>query len=145
MLQTINDFYLSTGFAAITYQQVIMIGISFLLLFLAIKKGFEPLLLIPIAFGMFLTNLPLAGLMAHPEYAADGTLKNVGGLLYYIYQGNKLGIFPPLIFLGVGAMKICILKFPGCWSAVKRRTEPTPSSPSTALKKSKAPGSCGEK
>lgn len=104
MLQTINDFYLSTGFAAITYQQVIMILVSFLLIFLAIKKGFEPLLLIPIAFGMFLTNLPVAGLMAHPEYAADGTLKNVGGLLYYIYQGNKLGIFPPLIFLGVGAM-----------------------------------------
>ncbi len=104
MLQTINDFYLSTGFASITYQQVIMILVSFLLIFLAIKKGFEPLLLIPIAFGMFLTNLPMAGLMAHPEYAADGTLKNVGGLLHYIYQGNKLGIFPPLIFLGVGAM-----------------------------------------
>ncbi len=104
MLQTIYDFYLSTGFASITIQQVLMIGISFLLLFLAIKKGFEPLLLIPIAFGMFLANLPVAGLMASPVYAADGSLETMGGLLYYIYQGNKLGIFPPLIFLGVGAM-----------------------------------------
>jgi len=104
MLQTIYDFYLSTGFANATIPQVIMIGISFLLLFLAIKKGFEPLLLIPIAFGMFLANLPAAGLMAHPVYAADGSLETMGGLLYYIYQGNKLGIFPPLIFLGVGAM-----------------------------------------
>ena len=104
MLQTIYDFYLSTGFASITIQQVLMIAISFLLLFLAIKKGFEPLLLIPIAFGMFLANLPVAGLMSHPVYAADGSLDTMGGLLYYIYQGNKLGIFPPLIFLGVGAM-----------------------------------------
>ena len=104
MLQTIYDFYLSTGFASITIQQVLMIGISFILLFLAIKKGFEPLLLIPIAFGMFLANLPVAGLMSHPVYAADGSLETMGGLLYYIYQGNKLGIFPPLIFLGVGAM-----------------------------------------
>ena len=104
MLQTIKDFFESTGFVAMTPEQGIMILISFVLLFLAIKKGFEPLLLIPIAFGMFLTNLPVAGLMAHPEYATDGTLKNAGGLLYYLYQGNKLGIFPPLIFLGVGAM-----------------------------------------
>lgn len=104
MLQTIKDFFESTGFVAMTPEQGIMILISFVLLFLAIKKGFEPLLLIPIAFGMFLTNLPVAGLMAHPEYLEDGTLKNAGGLLYYLYQGNKLGIFPPLIFLGVGAM-----------------------------------------
>lgn len=87
-----------------TGPQLIMIGVSFLLLYLAIRKGFEPLLLVPIAFGMFLTNLPVAGLMTPPVYAADGHLDQVGGLLYYIYQGNKLGIFPPLIFLGVGAM-----------------------------------------
>lgn len=104
MLQTIKDFYLSTGFANITGQQALMMLIAFVLLYLAIKKGFEPLLLIPIAFGMFLTNLPMAGLMASPEYALDGSLMQPGGLLYYIYQGNKLGIFPPLIFLGVGAM-----------------------------------------
>ena len=98
MLQTIKDFYMSTGFSAITLGQVLMIAVSFLLLYLAIKKGFEPLLLVPIAFGMFLTNLPLANLMGEPI----GT--ETGGLLYYLYQGNHLGIFPPLIFLGVGAM-----------------------------------------
>ena len=69
-----------------------------MLIYLAIAKGFEPLLLLPIAFGMLLANLPLAGLMDGPK---DGV---VGGLLYYLYQGVKLGIYPPLIFLGVGAM-----------------------------------------
>ena len=98
MIQTIKDFYMSTGFSAITLGQVGMILVSFLLLYLAIKKGFEPLLLVPIAFGMFLTNLPLANLMAEPV----GT--EPGGLLYYLYQGDHLGIFPPLIFLGVGSM-----------------------------------------
>lgn len=104
MLQTIKDFYMTTGFDNMTVQQLIMIGVSFLLLYLAIRKGFEPLLLVPIAFGMFLTNLPAAGMMTPPVYAADGSISQVGGLLYYLYQGNKLGIFPPLIFLGVGAM-----------------------------------------
>lgn len=104
MLQTIKDFYMTTGFDNMTAGQFAMIIVSFVLLYLAIKRGFEPLLLIPIAFGMFLTNLPAAGLMASPEYATDGSMLQPGGLLYYIYQGNKLGIFPPLIFLGVGAM-----------------------------------------
>ena len=104
MLQTIKDFYMSTGFANITGGQTLMILVSFLLLYLAIKRGFEPLLLIPIAFGMFLTNLPLANLMAEPVMGADGHVQEIGGLLYYLYQGDHLGIFPPLIFLGVGAM-----------------------------------------
>ncbi len=99
MIQTLKDFYMSTGFSAITLGQVGMICVSFILLYLAIKRGFEPLLLVPIAFGMFLTNLPLAGLMA-PPVGHD----QPGGLLYYLYQGNHLGIFPPLIFLGVGSM-----------------------------------------
>lgn len=103
MLETLKDFYASTGFSQITPQQALMMGIAFVLLYLAIRKGFEPLLLIPIAFGMFLTNLPGANLMAHPVYV-DGVMKEPGGLLYYIYFGNKYGIFPPLIFLGVGAM-----------------------------------------
>ncbi len=98
MWQTINNFFHSTGFSAFTWGQVLMILVSFVLMYLAIKKGFEPLLLVPIAFGMFLTNLPLAGLMAHPVG------EEPGGLLYYLYQGDHLGIFPPLIFLGVGAM-----------------------------------------
>ncbi|MCK9444235.1 MAG: sodium ion-translocating decarboxylase subunit beta [Tissierellaceae bacterium] len=91
-------FLQSTGFAIFTWQQGLMILVSLVLLYLAIVKGFEPLLLIPIAFGMLLANLPGAGLMNPPE----GDMP--GGLLYYLYQGVKLGIYPPLIFLGVGAM-----------------------------------------
>ena len=85
------EFWKSTGFAAMTFKDLIMIGIALVFLYLAIKKGYEPYLLIPIAFGMLLVNMPLAGLMEK------------GGLLYYIYQGTELGIYPPLIFLCVGA------------------------------------------
>lgn len=99
MVKAILDFIGSTGFAAITPTQCLMIGISFILLYLAIKKGFEPLLLVPIAFGMLLTNLPLAGMMT-----PHGGHGHPGGLLWYFYQGDELGIFPPIIFLGVGAM-----------------------------------------
>ncbi len=99
MLHSVIEFISSTGIANINIQQIIMILISFVLLYLAIKKGFEPLLLVPIAFGMLLTNLPLAGLMNPPTPES-----HVGGLLWYFYQGDELGIFPPIIFLGVGAM-----------------------------------------
>lgn len=75
-----------------------MIGVACFFLYLAIYKGYEPLLLVPISFGMLLANLPMAGMMDGPQ----GDLP--GGLLYYLYQGVKLGIYPPLIFLGVGAM-----------------------------------------
>jgi oxaloacetate decarboxylase beta subunit len=82
--------------------------VSFVLLYLAIVKGFEPLLLMPIAFGMLLANLPAAGMMAPPTVEIDAVTgrekTGVGGLLWYLYQGVKLGIYPPLIFLGVGAM-----------------------------------------
>ncbi|QUI23093.1 sodium ion-translocating decarboxylase subunit beta [Vallitalea pronyensis] len=80
------------------WRNIVMIIVALVLLYLAIKKEYEPLLLLPIAFGMLLVNLPLSGVMAEP----DG--KIVGGLLHYLYQGNKLGIFPPLIFMGVGVM-----------------------------------------
>lgn len=103
MLDILVDFIKQSGFAAATWQQLVMILISFILLYLGIVKKFEPLLLIPIAFGMFLANLPEAGLMAAETVGADGEVMP-GGLLYYLYQGNKLGIFPPLIFLGVGAL-----------------------------------------
>lgn len=112
-LNILSDFWSATGFASMTYGHIIMLSISFFLLYLAVAKGFEPLLLIPIAFGMLLANLPGADLMKGPvmEIAKDpitGELvsktKEVGGLLYYLYQGLKLGIYPPLIFLGVGAM-----------------------------------------
>lgn len=98
MLSELLQFFQSTGFMYITWQQLVMMTVAFVFLYLAIKKGYEPLLLVPIAFGMLLTNLPLAGLM---EPAKDG---QNAGLLYYFYQGVKLGVFPPLIFLGVGAM-----------------------------------------
>lgn len=98
MLDAVLEFMQDTGFYGITWPQVVMLMISFVFFYLAIKKGFEPLLLVPIAFGMLLTNLPFADLMR--PHAAD----TPGGLLYYMYQGVKLGIFPPLIFLGVGAM-----------------------------------------
>ena len=77
--------------------ELIMIIIACFLLYLGIHKDYEPYLLIPISFGMLLVNLPLANLMAEPK---DGI---VGGLLYYLYQGIELGIFPPLIFLCIGA------------------------------------------
>ena len=98
MQEALIELLQSTGFAAITWQELVMIGISGILMYLAIVRKFEPLLLLPISFGMLLTNLPLAGLMDGPR---DGI---IGGLLYYLYQGVKLGIYPPLIFLGVGAM-----------------------------------------
>ncbi|WP_326910898.1 sodium ion-translocating decarboxylase subunit beta [Sedimentibacter sp. MB31-C6] len=110
-MELIIDFWETTGFSQIFKLvelelfgfnlmlpgNLIMIGIACIFLYLAIKKGYEPYLLIPIAFGMLLVNLPLAGLM-------DGPLGDQnGGLLYYLYQGVDLGIYPPLIFLCVGA------------------------------------------
>ncbi len=88
-----------SGFAALTWQSAVMLFISCILIYLAIGKKFEPLLLLPIAFGMLLANLPLTGLMSEPSSSSE-----VGGLLYYLYQGVKKGIYPSLIFLGIGAM-----------------------------------------
>ena len=135
VMEALTGIAQSTGFANATWQEYVMIAIACVLLYLAIVKQFEPLLLLPIAFGMLLANLPLAGMMGNPvytEYAltdyakalSDAALKNKeviagvnaagemvyrvetsnGGLLYYLYQGVKLGIYPPLIFMGVGAM-----------------------------------------
>lgn len=92
LMDKFGVFIQSTGFAHLSGGEALMIGVACLLLYLAIKKGYEPLLLMPIGFGMLLANIPTAGLM------------EPGGLLYYLYQGVKLGIYPPLIFLGVGAM-----------------------------------------
>lgn len=115
MIEVINNFISSMGIVNISWQQIVMIFIACVLLYLAIAKEFEPLLLVPIAFGMLLTNLPLAGAMSEPvssisnlkltNEAINGSIstKTPGGLLHYLYQGAKLGIFPPLIFLGVGA------------------------------------------
>jgi len=92
ILQLFLRFLESTGFAAITWQEIVMICVGCLLLSLAIVTGCEPLLLLPIGFGAVLVNLPLTGLM------------DDGGLIRYFYFGIQAGIFPPLIFLGIGAM-----------------------------------------
>lgn len=87
-----------SGFAALTWQHLVMFVISFVLIYLAIVKQFEPLLLLPIAFGMFLANLPLADLMKGSEPWYDS------GILWVIYRGIKSNLFPCLIFMGIGAM-----------------------------------------
>ncbi len=100
---TLKNLWNSSGFLGMDIPHLIMIVVALVLIFLAIRFKFEPLLLLPIAFGMLLANLPITGIMADPVYA-DGKLVTPGGLLYYLYQGVKLGIYPSLIFLGIGAM-----------------------------------------
>ncbi|HOJ38130.1 MAG TPA: sodium ion-translocating decarboxylase subunit beta [Ignavibacteriales bacterium] len=100
MFEVLTKFINGTGFGLFTTGELIMILISFILMYLAIKKDFEPLLLLPIAMGAFITNLPLNGLLNEPSELNDF----VGGLFYYISYGIKLEIFPPIIFLGIGAM-----------------------------------------
>ncbi|HHX32418.1 MAG TPA: sodium ion-translocating decarboxylase subunit beta, partial [Bacteroidales bacterium] len=73
---------------------MVMIFLAFLLLYLAIKKNYEPLLLLPLAFGIIIANIPIAGLSSYDE----------GGLIYYLYKGIELGIYPPMIFICIGAM-----------------------------------------
>ena len=89
---TMVNLWNNMGFSTFTWQQGVMIGISLILLFLAIGKKFEPFLLLPIAFGMLLVNLPLTGLTQE------------GGLFYYLSFGVNTSIYPCLIFLGIGAM-----------------------------------------
>ena len=107
--ETLSTFIQSTGFFnAMDWQCWVMIGISCVLIYLAIAKGFEPLLLLPIAFGMLLVNLPLSDVY-HPEFFSGGhahweEIASNGGLIDYLYLGVKLGIYPSIIFLGVGAM-----------------------------------------
>lgn len=96
MLEIIGELFTNSGFGSMTIQNFIMIGLSCFFLYLGIKKQYEPYLMVPIAFGMLLSNLPLSGVME----AAKGA--DPGGLIYYLYQGTKLGIYPPLIFLCLG-------------------------------------------
>ena len=139
MVQGLLDFFSTTGFALITWKMVVMWGVAIVLLWLAVAKGFEPLLLVPIAFGALIANLPTRGVITtemkpngvyesatfvvegralEPHAVADGTsvaapdpavqrvkVERVeGGLFDFISQGVKLELFPPLIFLGVGAL-----------------------------------------
>ena len=128
-LEALKGLWLDSGFTQLAWQNYVMIAVACFLLFLAIKKQYEPLLLLPIAFGMLLVNLypaimgaPSTELVECSVYEAahqgqvisyatttlDGVqyynVPTYGGLLYYLYQGVKLGIYPPLIFLGIGCM-----------------------------------------
>ena len=122
LLEGFKEFALKTGVADIIFgftdggwKTLVMLIIACVLFYLAIVKKFEPLLLLPIAFGMLLANLPLGEVM-HPEYFIDpeyliggkdldfGLILHKGGLLDLLYLGVKLGIYPPLIFLGIGCM-----------------------------------------
>ncbi len=131
-VDTLKGLATSSGFTGLTIQSVIMILLSFVLFYLAIVKEYEPLLMLPIAFGMLLTNLPFAGLYhadlwnpsTNPYFAPEyieqagqitvnfvketsldyGRVLHDGGLLDMLYLGVKLGIYPPLIFLGIGSM-----------------------------------------
>lgn len=98
-IESIIKLLEESGFAALTWQSLLMIILACVLIYFAIAKKFEPLLLLPIAFGMLLANLPLTGIMYEPQDSSE-----VGGLLYYLYLGVKKGIYPSLIFLGIGAM-----------------------------------------
>ena len=127
--ESIVGLWQSSGLTSLGWQNYVMILVSTVLIYLAIKKQYEPLLLLPIAFGMLLVNLfpaimatPSTELVSVTQYMADhgGQAGNYaitvldgveyynvptnGGLLYYLYQGVKLGIYPPIIFLGIGAM-----------------------------------------
>ena len=115
IISSIVDFMGSTGIAKLIaqpnfWQTLVMFAISFVLCYLAIVKGFEPLLLLPIAIGMLLTNLPGAEMfhdaifINETGYIDTDFLLKKGGLLDYLYLGVKLGIYPSLIFIGIGAM-----------------------------------------
>lgn len=98
MVENLEKFIHGMGFWSLTWGNVFMLAIAILLIYLAIKRGFEPLLLLPIGLGAFLINLPGNGLLNAPHDS------EIGGLYYYLSKGIELEIFPPLIFLGIGAM-----------------------------------------
>ena len=97
--ETLMNLLHQTAFFNLTWGNYVMIAVALLFLYLAIKKGFEPLLLVPIAFGMLLVNI-YPDIIASPEQTSNG----VGGLLYYFYTLDEWSILPSLIFMGVGAM-----------------------------------------
>ncbi|HUM83304.1 MAG TPA: sodium ion-translocating decarboxylase subunit beta [Lachnospiraceae bacterium] len=99
ILSTLSNLVQQTAFFSLTWGNYVMILVAFVFLYLAIKKDYEPLLLVPIAFGMLLVNI-YPDIMANPADTSNG----VGGMLYYFYTLDKWSILPSLIFMGVGAM-----------------------------------------
>ncbi|MBR0112114.1 MAG: sodium ion-translocating decarboxylase subunit beta [Clostridia bacterium] len=110
IFEIVKGIWTGSGFAALTWQNLLMILVSLVFLYLAIVKKFEPLLLVPIAFGILLANMPETGLMADPAGLMDSSQAVEGahwyndGVLRLIYAGVKSSIFPCLIFMGIGAM-----------------------------------------
>ena len=92
-----------SGFAALDWKTALMLVIACVLLYMGIGKGFEPLLLVPIAFGMLLANLPITGLFNEPVYDA-ATHSGTVGFMWVLYQGVQYAIYPSIIFMGIGAM-----------------------------------------
>ena len=113
LIEILTKLWNDTGFTdqSLSWQQPVMLLVACLLVYLAIVKKYEPMLLLPIAFGAFIINIPGAHevLYATPKYSYDATTgslvtQEMGGLFYYIYKGVDWVIFPPIIFLGIGAM-----------------------------------------
>ena len=103
LVEVVTKIAQGSGFAALDIKTVIMLGVACVLLYMGIGKGFEPLLLVPIAFGMLLANLPVTGLFAEPVYdpvTHSGTV----GFMWVLYQGVQYAIYPSIIFMGIGAM-----------------------------------------
>ena len=104
-IEVLSKIFGGSGFAALPtdWRQVVMIAIACLLLYLGIGKGYEPLLMVPIAFGMLLANLPLTGLFNPPVVDAASHTGTVG-FMWVLYQGVQFAIYPSIIFMGIGAM-----------------------------------------
>ena len=102
IIEAFGKLLAESGFAALTWREVVMLIVSCVLLYLAIKKKFEPLLLLPIAFGMLLANLPEAGLMY--DATVNGGAWYQSGIIRIMYSGVKSSLFPCLIFMCIGAM-----------------------------------------
>ena len=104
-MQSLYKLFQDSGLYQIEAGQFVMILVGMLLIFLAIRKGFEPLLLLPIGMGAILVNIPGAGFLSAPVLDAAGHVESPGGILYYIYDaGISTGMFPLVIFMGVGAL-----------------------------------------
>jgi sodium ion-translocating decarboxylase beta subunit len=104
-MESLLQLFRDSGLYQLEAGQFVMILVGLLLVFLAIRKKFEPLLLLPIGMGAILVNIPGAGFLAQPVYDAAGHIESPGGILYYIYEaGIATGMFPLVIFMGVGAL-----------------------------------------
>ena len=103
MTEVLTKIMQGSGFAALDWKTVLMLFIACVLLYMGIGKGFEPLLLVPIAFGMLLANLPVTGLFNEPVYDA-ATHSGTVGFMWVLYQGVQYAIYPSIIFMGIGAM-----------------------------------------